>query len=604
MNRIATFIKTFSILSLLLTTGYISKAQYCTSGLYYYGCNYGDYIRSFSTTGGTTNISALNTNCNGGYSGYSYNSSQILSAAPGTTINFTVVNNPSWPEYYKIWVDFNRNGSFTDAGEQVFSQSISGNGTAANSFTIPSSAVSGATRIRVRCVYGGSSSMTPCGFYYGGETEDYVVNIAASAANNAAVTSVVSPGTQFCSGNYNVQVVVQNKGINKINNVQVNWILDGVAQTPVSYTTPIDVQGSSAGNSATITLGNVSYTNVPHTIKAFTSMPNNVPDTVNSDDTLLFTRRASPLALITTTGQTVYCGGGAVNTVLNATTGTGYSYQWRYNNSNIPGATTTTYTATAAGDYTLRVDSAGCFNISPILRIDNLAMPQPSISPEAYAVFCYGDSITLNANAGISGATYQWQLQGMNIPGATNASYVAKMPGNYTVKTTKFSCTVTSPGTNVSQVASPNPTITKNNNVLSTAGNFVSYQWYLNGNPLPADTFSICIAKQPGTYTVRVSNGGCMTTSPGTDVTAEEVNVVDINKANSIKIYPNPVISVCHVSAPLNTKAVITSADGRKLLESDLKTDIDMSNFTSGIYIIKISDNDGNLLKIEKIIKK
>lgn len=606
MTILTTHFRKLCTLCILILGGFTSNAQYCTTGLYYYGCNYSDYIRSVSTTGGTTNISNLNTTCSGAASGYGIFNSQILTTTQGASIGYTIVNNPSWGEYYKIWVDFNCDGDFVDAGEQVYAGSLASNGTAVGSFTVPVTANSGNSRMRVRCVYGGSSSMTPCGYYYGGECEDYPVVIASAAYNNASVAAVLNPTTApFCSGTYPVQVQVKNKGKNRINNVQVHWTLDGVAQPYVSYNTLIDTQGSVAGNNATVTLGNVTYSNTARTIKAFTSLPNSVADTVNNDDTLVFSRRSSPLALITTTGQTVYCGGGAVNTLLNATGGTSYNFQWRLNGVNIPGATSATYTATSAGDYTLRVDSGGCFNISPILRIDNLAMPQPTISPETYAVYCDGDSLTLNANAGISGATYQWLLQGINIPGATNASYVAKMPGNYVVKTTKFNCTVSSPGTNVSQVPAPTPTITKNVNILSTGGNYVSYQWYVDGVILPDETFSTCIAKVAGTYTVKVSNGGCNATAAGVDVTASEAStsVSNVMYAKAVKIYPNPVTTSVHISAPIATKVTISSVEGKKLVESETG-DIDMSNFANGVYIIRVNDSEGNMLKVDKLIKK
>lgn len=442
----------------------------------------------------------------------------------------------------------------------------------------------------------GTRPVTGQSYYWGIEKKGY---------NNAAMSALLAPASPFCSGAYTAQVQLKNKGKNQINNVRVYWELDGVPQPFVTSTTLIDTIGSINGNIGTVNLGSVTYSNTPRTIKAYTSVPNGIADTVTGDDTLTFVRRSSPLALITTTGQTVYCGGGAVNTVLNATAGTGYSYQWRLNSVNIPGATNTTYTATSAGDYTLRVDSGGCFNISPILRIDNLAMPQPSISPETYAVYCDGDSLTLNANAGISGATYQWLLQGINIPGATNASYVAKMPGNYVVKTTKFNCTVSSPGTNVSQVPAPTPTITKNINVLSTAGNYVWYKWYVDGTILPNDTFSTCIAKVAGTYTVKVSNGGCSATASGVDITASEAatSVNSMGYTNAIRIYPNPVTSSVHIASPIAVKANITTVDGKILLQGDATTEYDMSSFANGMYIIRITDKDGNILKIDKLVK-
>ncbi|MFN4246554.1 MAG: GEVED domain-containing protein [Flavipsychrobacter sp.] len=184
---------------ILLTTSFSVKAQYCTSGLYYYGCNYGDYIRSVSTSGGATNISNLNTTCNGGGAGYSFFSSQILTAAQGATITLNLTNNPSWSEYYRVWIDFNGNTSFSDPGEQVAAVPLGGGGTYTGTFTVPTGATVGTTRMRVRCVYPSSNSgFTPCSFQYGGEIEDYVVVITGSTV---ACSGTPAPGTTVSTAN-------------------------------------------------------------------------------------------------------------------------------------------------------------------------------------------------------------------------------------------------------------------------------------------------------------------------------------------------------------------------------------------------------------------
>lgn len=184
---------------ILLFTSFSGRAQYCTSGLYYYGCNYGDYIRSVSTSGGTTNISNLNTTCNGGGAGFSFFSTQVLTAAQGATITLNLTNNPSWSEYYKVWIDYNNNFSFTDAGEQVAGVPLAGGGTYSGTFTIPTGATVGTTRMRVRCVYPSSNSgFTPCSFQYGGEIEDYVVVITGSSV---ACTGTPAPGNTLSTAN-------------------------------------------------------------------------------------------------------------------------------------------------------------------------------------------------------------------------------------------------------------------------------------------------------------------------------------------------------------------------------------------------------------------
>ncbi|MCF8297939.1 MAG: right-handed parallel beta-helix repeat-containing protein [Saprospiraceae bacterium] len=86
-----------------------------------------------------------------------------------------------------------------------------------------------------------------------------------------------------CPGNNNVIVTVKNYGVQSLTSVNVNWEVNGVLQTPVSYTTTIAVAGD-----ASVTLGSYNFlTGVNYIIKAWTSNPNTLSDQDNSNDTLL-----------------------------------------------------------------------------------------------------------------------------------------------------------------------------------------------------------------------------------------------------------------------------------------------------------------------------
>lgn len=78
-------------------------------------------------------------------------------------------------EYYKIWIDYNHNNDFTDAGEEVVSLYSDFSGFIAFNFTVPSAAPLGPARMRV--IMSHDSPPTPCGVYPRGETEDYTVLI-------------------------------------------------------------------------------------------------------------------------------------------------------------------------------------------------------------------------------------------------------------------------------------------------------------------------------------------------------------------------------------------------------------------------------------------
>lgn len=105
---------------------------------------------------------------------------------------------------------------------------------------------------------------------------------AVYGANNAGVSDVTSPTPRFCAGNFPVKVSIKNNGINTINSVNIDWELDGNPQTGTSYNTAIP-----SGGSAEVTLSNSeTFTTTPRTVKAWTSMPNGVVDTVTGNDTI------------------------------------------------------------------------------------------------------------------------------------------------------------------------------------------------------------------------------------------------------------------------------------------------------------------------------
>lgn len=188
------------ILSALIALPLISNAQYCSiSGT---RCQYGDYIQSFSTTGATTNITNNATGCIGTTPAYVYYSSMTASAVQGTSFNFSITNG-SYPysEWFSIWVDWNNDGDFTDAGENAYTASSSSSSSGqvfTGSITVPATATPATTRMRVMCSYGGVGS--PCSTYYSdGEIEDYNFEVLAACQTptGLAVSNIASSTADF-----------------------------------------------------------------------------------------------------------------------------------------------------------------------------------------------------------------------------------------------------------------------------------------------------------------------------------------------------------------------------------------------------------------------
>jgi len=96
-----------------------------------------------------------------------------LTAGASTSVTLTPgFAGKSYSEYWKIWIDYNGDGDFSDADEEVFSGS--GSSAVSGNFTVPSSA-SGQLRMRVAVRFG--SWPTSCGSFIYGEIEDYTANV-------------------------------------------------------------------------------------------------------------------------------------------------------------------------------------------------------------------------------------------------------------------------------------------------------------------------------------------------------------------------------------------------------------------------------------------
>jgi len=83
------------------------------------------------------------------------------------------------------------------------------------------------------------------------------------------------------------------------------------------------------------------------------------------------------------------------------------------------------------------------------LHIDHVRFgyinPPVSVTTSGTTTFCTGDSVTLQAHTGTSTAySYQWNLGGTPLTGATSSSYLAKSAGSYTVVIDSAGVTATS----------------------------------------------------------------------------------------------------------------------------------------------------------------
>jgi len=170
-------------------TGYIhvSAVPYCASQ----GNNYSYEWVSRVEVGGLDNSSGA-----AGYTDFTSITGN-LTAGGNTSVGLTPgFSSSSYSEYWKIWIDYNGDNDFADAGEEVFSGS--GTSKVTGNFTVPSG-LNIVTRMRVSMKYNGAP--TSCETFTYGEVEDYTVNISGGvqqppvAAFTASATTVTVGGS-------------------------------------------------------------------------------------------------------------------------------------------------------------------------------------------------------------------------------------------------------------------------------------------------------------------------------------------------------------------------------------------------------------------------
>ncbi|MEZ4960129.1 MAG: GEVED domain-containing protein [Saprospiraceae bacterium] len=130
------------------------------------------------------------------YSNFTTTSTELNT---GTSYTITLENGFSWQtfdEYWKVWIDYNRNGTFEEPGEIAYSGILTApplgapGGSKTGTITVPTTADEGTTRMRVSIKRGAYA--TPCETIPFGEVEDYTINLVNGGPVTCSITSSVS----------------------------------------------------------------------------------------------------------------------------------------------------------------------------------------------------------------------------------------------------------------------------------------------------------------------------------------------------------------------------------------------------------------------------
>ena len=195
----------YAVSGLAASTKYYFEVQTACSG----GTSAYSAVDSFTTSGGTVTYCASK-----GTTTYEYIKTVVLNTINHTTTNdggygnFTTVStslaagtkytitltpgfaSTKYAEKWTVYIDYNEDGTLNGTGETVISLSSAKAGNATGSFTVPTTAKTGSTRMRIQMSYS-TASTNPCATITYGDVQDYTINITGGTepASDNLITS-------------------------------------------------------------------------------------------------------------------------------------------------------------------------------------------------------------------------------------------------------------------------------------------------------------------------------------------------------------------------------------------------------------------------------
>jgi hypothetical protein len=247
--------------------------------------------------------------------------------------------------------------------------------------------------------------------------------------------------------------------------------------------------------------------------------------------------------------------------------------------------------------------------ISPMLCIGKVPARPDTIMGNL--IVCQGTSNTYSTSAIIGATNYTWKLPDGWTGTSTTNTIITKAGttgGNITVIANN-ECDSSSAAKIISVTVNPTPAtpmITLNSDVLqsnTTNGN----QWYSGNSIIKNASDETYVPSQKGDYYVVITLNGCPSKSSNI-ITVNPTGIDETIDNIVISVYPNPANNKLTIEISQTLKSGIVSIsdlNGQELINlqiKDSKNEIDISNLTCGVYIVKLYTIKSVVVK--KILKK
>ena len=637
------------ILSQFVTGQITSPSPYCAAG-------YDDAVgmpvdhHISNVTLGTLNNTSGAVQYPGAHYAY-YNTVTAPNLTKGSSYPLSVTHDGGASIHFvAVYIDFNHNNDFSDAGERVLQYTINGPSIpnpATATVAIPMTATTGVTRMRVMVFEDDnytwtllSTNATPCtadatGYLDWGETEDYNVNIVGTTTVCDTVTSLAVSAITTTTAHIAWIAVAGSAGY--------EYVVNTTAAAPTVAGTAV------ATNSANVTSllpGTVYYAHVRNSCGGgsfsawvtvpFTTVAAAPCDTVTSLAVSAITTTTAHIAWTAVTGSAGY--EYVVNTTAAAPTVAGTAVATNSANvtSLLPGTVYYAHVRNSCG--------GGSFSAWVTVPFTTVAAPCGVVTGlTVSAITTTTAHIAWTAVSGSAG--YQYVVNTIaaspTTPGSntalTNANATSLLPGtvyyvhvrnncgsgsfsdwvNLTFTTAAAATCDTVIGLTISAI-----TTTSAHIAWTAVPGSMGYQYLVNTtatSPVIAGTSTTltnanATGLAPGAiYYVHVRNNCAaglfsawenkkFTTSVGiNDIATQNENVISIN--------PNPVNNVLHIevsgNAGNNLPVEIIDMTGRVLLQNiviNSKCEVDVTALNAGVYLIRY--NNGIMKGVVRFVKQ
>ena len=303
-----------------------------------------------------------------------------------------------------------------------------------------------------------------------------------------------------------------------------------------------------------------------------------------------------PNAVVVADGATDLCAGDTLTLSASAQFS---DYTWFPN-----GELTNSISVTQDGSFAVTVIDPvnGCEATSDTIDIAFHEPVPPNPTADGPLEFCIGGDVVLDAGPGYG--SYLWNS------GSTTQSITVTASGSYSVTVMDiygcidssnvadpFDITVWDPQVNSIQIG---------DSMVSSGGPFASYQWFLNGAPIPGAIDSLYAPSESGNYHVQITDeNGCIAGSD--EMWFSFVGIAGVDDPYRLMIYPNPNKGRFTLSGEFENNTALTvrilDAVRKEVLNrsinntSRMNEEFSIEELPNGVYHLQINTDKGTITR-------